>query len=146
LLSDTLPNASPLPVLWSPHLFVFSGTSAAENRERLYQQLYYSDTGENLFASLAGNPSFLQLAIFGWERMNQKSHALPISKADVESETKLYRDYLANFDAAKASKPRLVYVVVPTSRGPALNNLSRWYTLDAGERVGEFVIHRATLR
>lgn len=146
LLSDTLPNASPLPVLWSPHLFVFSGTSAAENRERLFQQLYYSDTGESQFASMADSPSFLQLAIFGWERMNQKSHALPILKADVESETKLYRDYLANFDAAKASKPRLVYVVVPTSRGPSLNNLSRWYTLDAGERVGEFVIHRATLR
>jgi hypothetical protein len=146
LLSDTLPNVSPLPVLWSPHLFVFSGTSAAENRERLYQQLYYSDTGESQFASMAGNPSFLQLAIFGWERMNQKSHAFPISEADVESETKLYRDYLANFDAAKASKPRLAYVVVPTSRGPSLNNISRWYTLDAGERVGEFVIHRAMLR
>ena len=146
LLSDRLPNFAPLPVLWSPHLFVFSGTSAAENRERLYQQLYYSGTSETQFASMAGNPSFLQLAIFGWERMNQKSHALPISKADVESETKLYRDYLANFDADTASKPRLAYVVVPTSGGPSLNNLSRWYTLDAGERVGEFVIYRATPR
>lgn len=146
LLSDRLPNITPLPVLWSPHLFVFSGTSAAENRERLYQQLYYSGTSEAQFASMAGNPSFLQLAIFGWERMNQKSHALPISKADVESETKLYRDYLAHFDADKASRPRLACVVVPTNGGPSLNNLSRWYTLDAGERVGEFVIHRATLR
>ena len=146
LLSDTLPNVSPVPVLWSPHLFVFSGTSAAENRERLYQQLYYSSTSEGQFASMAGNPSFLQLAIFGWERMNQKSHALPISEADVESETKLYRDYVAKFDADKATKPHLAYVVVPTSRGPSLNNISRWYTLDAGERVGEFVIHRAMLR
>jgi hypothetical protein len=146
LLSDSLPNVSPLPVLWSPHLFVFSGTSAAENRERLYQQLYYSGTSESQFASMAGNPSFLQLAIFGWERMNQKSHSLPISEAEVESQTNLYRDYLANIDAEKASKPRLAYVVVPTSRGPSLNSISRWYTLDAGERVGEFVIHRATLR
>lgn len=146
LLSDTLPNASPLPVLWSPHLFVFSGTSAAENRERLYQQLYYSGTSEDQFAFMARNPSYLQLAIFGWERMNEKSHALPISEAGVESETKLYREYLANFDADKASKPRLTYVVVPVSGGPSLTNLNRWYTLDAGERVGEFVIHRATLR
>lgn len=145
-LSDTLPNVAPQPVLWGSHLFVFSGTSATENRERLYQQLYYSGTDETQFAFLTRKPSYLQLAIFGWERMRKKSHALPILEADVETETKLYREYVANFDADQASKPRLAYVVVPAQGGPALDNLSRWYTLDAGERVGEFVIHRAMLR
>lgn len=62
LLGDTLPNVAPQPILWTPHLFVFSGASAEENRERLYQQLYYSGIDEQQFAALAGTSSFLQLA------------------------------------------------------------------------------------
>ncbi|MGI8918732.1 MAG: hypothetical protein ACR2H6_09025 [Pyrinomonadaceae bacterium] len=146
LLGDTLPNVAPQPVLWTPHLFVFSGASAEENRERLYQQLYYSGTDEQQFAALAGSSSFLQLALFGWERMNQKTHTLGITSEDVRQETLHFAEYVRDFDARKAATPTLEFVVVPAASGPSLTNLDRWYERDVGERVGDYVIYRSRRR
>ena len=146
LLGDTLPNVAPQPVLWTPHLFVFSGASAEENRERLYQQLYYSGCDEQQFAALAGSSSFIQLALFGWERMNQKAHTPGITSEDVRQETLRFTEYVADFDARKAATPKLEFVVVPAAGAPSLTNLDRWYERDAGERVGEYVIYRSRMR
>lgn len=145
-LADALPNEAPQPILWTPHLFVFSGTSATENRERLYRQLYYSGVDEQQFARLAGSFSFLQLAVFGWERMNQKSYAPSITNSDVQRETQLYTTYITNFGTAQAASPRLAYVVVPAAGGPSLTNLDLWYTRDAGERIGEYLLYRVELK
>lgn len=146
LLADTLPSVAPQPVLWTPHLFVFSGSNAAENRERLYQQLYYSGIDEQQFAALAANSSFLQLALFGWERMNQKAHTPGISSEDVRFETLQFTKYVAEFDARKAATPSVGYVVVAATGGPSLTNFDRWYERDAGERIGDYVIYRARRR
>ncbi len=143
LLGDSLPNVAPQPVLWTPHLFVFSGASAEENRERLYQQLYYSGTDEQQFAALAASSSFLQLALFGWERMNQKPHTLGITSEDVRQETLHFAEYVRDFDARKAATPTLEFVIVPAASGPSLTNLDRWYERDVGERVGDYVIYRS---
>ena len=144
-LGDALPNDAPQPVLWTPHLFIFPGSSAEENRERLYSQLYYSDVDEEQFAALAREPSFLQLAVFGWERMNQKPYAAPIVDADVQKETNLFKDYLTNFNAAQAARTPLGYVIVPATNG-SLSNLDLWYRRDAGERVGDYILYRVKLR
>ena len=146
LLGDTLPNVAPQPVLWTPHLFVFSGASAEENRERLYQQLYYSGFDEQQFATLAGRSSFLQLALFGWERMNQKAYTPGITSEDVRQETRRFTEYVGDFDARQAGTPNLEFVVVPAAGAPSLTNLDRWYERDAGERVGEYVIYRSRRR
>ena len=146
LLSDTLPNTAPQPVLWAAHLFVFSGASAVENRERLYQQLHYSDVDDQEFARLVSKPSFLQLALFGWERMEQKRHVRAITEDDVELETKLYANYIATFDATKERAPLVGYLVTPVSGAPSLANFDRWYNRDAGERVGEYLIYRTRLK
>ena len=145
-LADALPNDSPHPVLWSPHLFVFSGSTASENRERLYQYLYYSDVREDDFARLISNSSFVQLAIFGWERMNQKSYAEPISGAELQRETQQYATFLENFNATTAASPRIGFVVVPATGKQSLNNLDRWYRRDSGEHVSDFVLYRVALR
>ena len=145
-LADELPNEAPQPILWAPHLFVFSGSTNEENRERLYGQLYYSGVNEEQFAQLAGNFSFLQLAIFGWERMNQKPYALPITDSDIQRETQLYREYLANFGASQAASTQLAYVVVPAVGGPSFTNLDEWYERDAGERIGDYMLYRVSLR
>jgi hypothetical protein len=145
-LADALPNEAPQPVLWAPHLFVFSGSSALENRERFYRQLYYADVRVDEYQKWAGSFSFVQLVIFGWERMNRKPYAPPITNEEVQKETELYSKYIASFDSSKASLPRISYVVVPANGRPSLNNLERWYTLDAGERIGEFILYRASLR
>ena len=143
LLGDTLPNVAPQPLLWTPHLFVFSGASAEENRERLYQQLYYSGIDEQQFAGLAGSSSFLQLALFGWERMNQKTHTPGITSEDVRHETLRFAEYVRDFDAGEAATPSLQFVVVPAAGGPSLTNLDRWYVRDAGERIGAYMLYRS---
>lgn len=146
LLSDTLPSTAPQPVLWASHMFVFSGASALENRERLYQQLYYSGVDEQEFAALAGRSNLLQLALFGWERMNQKTYTTGITNEDVRAETLRYVEYVAAFDAAKAAAPQVGYAITPAAGGPSLTNLDRWYERDAGERIGEYVLYRTRLK
>jgi hypothetical protein len=146
LLGDTLPNVAPQPILWTPHLFVFSGASAEENRERLYRQLYYSGLDEQQFAGLVGSSSFLQLALFGWERMNQKAHTRGITSEDVRQETLRFAGYVRDFDARKAATPKLEFVVVPATGAPTLTNLDRWYERDAGEQIGDYVVYRSRLK
>ena len=146
LLGDTLPNLAPQPILWTPHLFVFSGSSVEENRERLYQQLYYSGVDEHQFAALASSSSFLQLALFGWERMNQKAHTPGISSEAVRHETSRFGKYVRDFNAQQAATPTLGYVVVPATNGPSLINLDRWYERDAGERIGDYLLYRTRVR
>lgn len=142
LLADELPTTAPQAILWSSHLFVFSGASARENRERLYQQLYYSGVDEQEFATLASRPSYLQLALFGWERMNQKSYTRGLTNEDVRHETALYAEYIAAFDATKAAAPSVAYVVTTAMGGPSLLNFDRWYDRDSGERIGDYVLFR----
>ncbi len=145
-LANSLPNTAPQPILWSAHLFVFSGASALENRERLYQQLYYSGVAEQEFAALADTFSFLQLPLFGWERMNQVPYARAITSEDVRHETELYAEYITAFDATKAAAPTVGYLVTPAMGGPSLANFDRWYERDAGERIGDYVIYRTRMK
>jgi len=141
-LADSLPNTAPQPILWSAHLFVFSGASALENHERLYQQLYYSGIDEQEFAALAGSSSFLQLPLFGWERMNQLPYARAITSEDVRQETERYAKYITGFDATKAAAPTVGYLVTPALGAPSLANLDRWYERGAGERIGDYMLYR----
>ena len=141
-LADSLPNTAPQPILWAAHQFVFSGASALENRERLYQQLYYSGVDEQGFAALAGSSSFLQLTLFGWERMNQTPYARAITGEDVRHESKLFAEYTSAFNPTKTTAPTVGYVVTPALGAPSLANFVRWYELDAGERIGDFMLYR----
>lgn len=145
-LADALPNDAHQPVLWAQHMFVFSGTSEKENRERLYQQLYYSGIDEATFAALACGDGYLPLVLFGWERINRKPYVAPITPEEVQVEARRYGSYRAMFGEAQAASPRLAYVVAPVSPAPDLSNVDRWYERDGGERVGEFVIYRVRLR
>ncbi len=145
-LADALPNVAPQPVLWAQHLFVFAGATATENRARLYQQLYYTDVDEQMFATFADSDSYLRLALFGWERMNNKPYAPPVTSTELQLEARRYADYSAAFNAAQARTPLLAYVVVPATDTLRLTNLDRWYTRDAGERIGNFTLYRVALR
>lgn len=144
-VADLLPNDAPQPVLWAPHLFVFSGSSEKENRERLYQQLYYSGMDEPTFSALADGDGYLPLVLFGWERLNHKPYVPPITIEEVQREARRYGEYRAAFGAAQAASPRLAYVVV-TMPGVDLTRIDQWYERDAGERVGSFIIYRVRLR
>jgi len=146
--SNNLPTIAPQAVLWAPHMFVFSGVSLAENKERFFQFLYYSGVPAQDFARYYETQEFMAYAVFGWERANQTLtvNFTPITAEEIANEGKNYSDYVANFDSVHAARPTLAYLLFDPDRPIDLSNLERWYQRDQGERVGRFVIYRLTLR
>jgi hypothetical protein len=146
---DNLPTTAPQAVLWARHMHVFSGTSLAENKERFYQQIYYSGVDERRFVNAlrAGEFNF-RMAIFGWQRTNPvlSLNPNPITIEEVRAEGRLYAEYIGSFDLGRASRPTLSWAIIPNSDSPDLSNLDRWYQRDAGEEVGKFTLYRLTLR
>ncbi len=145
---DTLPTTAPQAVLWAPHMFVFSGVSLAENKERLFQFLYYSGIRADDFAQYYGTYGFMEYAVFGWERANSKLTVdyKPITAEEIAIEARNYGDYVANFDSTRAGRPTLSYLLLDENQPIDLSNLDRWYTRENGERIGQFMLYRLTPR
>jgi hypothetical protein len=151
--ADFSPVVAPQPVLWSPHVPAFSGVTLEENRERLYQYLYY--VNEDLSAAQAGQldaldyrKKFLVRSLMEWGH-NDPAWTVnwkPLTAEDARAALAGYRDYAAAFSRDRASRPTLSHLVVVTDAPPDLSNLDRWYERDAGERVGPFTIYRLSLR
>jgi hypothetical protein len=149
--ADGSPAASPLPVLWAPHMLVYTSTSSAESKERLYRQLYYTGFGaKELDAYFQGPAVYYGYAagMFGFDRIidGLNRNAKPITRQELNDEVLSYTKYTAGFNRQQASDPRLSYVVTPIEDEPDLANLDRWYERDAGERVGKLRIYRLRLR
>lgn len=146
--ADILPTIAPQPVLWAQHMFVFSGLTAREHKERLYQYLYYTGVDEAEFYALASQESYLRMALFGWERnaAQVEGKTLPLSDEEINYERQNYAIYIANFKREQAATPTLAFLVTPTTGGASIANLDRWYERDDGEQVGAFTIYRLTLR
>jgi hypothetical protein len=148
---DISPIIAPQPVLWAPHTPAFSGVTSEENRERLYQYLYY--TGEDLtkideraFDSLDYRKRYLIQALIDWGNnspawtVNWKQ----ITPEDVRATLNSYARYAASFSRAQATHPTLSYVV--TEGDADFHNLDRWYERDAGEPFGRFTLYRVRIR
>jgi hypothetical protein len=151
--ADVSPVTAPQPVLWSPHVPAFSGVTLEENRERIYQYLYYTgeDFGEidaEAFEALPYRKKYLIHSLIEWGHndpawtVNWKQ----ISAADVREALRGYAEYASSFSRAQASTPTLSFFVATTDAPPDFKNLDRWYERDAGERVGLFTIYRVRLR
>jgi hypothetical protein len=151
--ADFSPVIAPQPVLWSPHVPAFSGVSLEENRERIYQYLYY--TGEDLtkideeqMEALDYRRKYLIHSLIEWGHndpawtVNWKQ----ITPAEMREALRGYADYATGFSRVQASTPTLRYVVTTTEAAPDLSNLDRWYERDAGERIGLFTLYRVRLR
>ena len=145
---DNLPTTAPQALLWAPHMFVFSGVSQAENKERLFQFLYYSGVRADDFTPYYKTYGFMEYAVFGWDRANAKlaAHHKPISDEEIAIEAKRYGDYVANFDSSRAARPTLTYLLLDETHDVDLSNLERWYTRDNGERIGRHLLYRLTPR
>jgi hypothetical protein len=145
--ADRLPSVAPQATLWAPHLFVFSGATPAEEKERLHQYLYYSGVDEQEFHTFIARPTLYYYAIFGWGRTlsGLSPHRTPVTPEEVERERRAYADYIAAFTRERAARLPLSYVIATEGQSD-LTNLDRWYTRDAGERVAGYTIYRVKLR
>ncbi|HJR06289.1 MAG TPA: hypothetical protein VJ842_03440 [Pyrinomonadaceae bacterium] len=151
LQADRLPEVAPQSVLWAPHTFVFSGSAPGEEKKRLYQQLYYSNVDEQKFAAFISRPHPFRTAVFGWGRVinGLDITRTPITDAELDQERRAYAEYINTFSRERAAHTPLAYVLLAApadASRPALANLERWYTLDRGERVGNFLLYRVKLR
>jgi hypothetical protein len=150
LVADGLPTDAPQPVLWAPHMLVFSGVTNAESKERFYQYLYYTGIDEHELRRILteGGRYGFAAAIFGFERViaGLSDDPRPITDEELENELRSYSAYRAAFTYERAAATRLYYLVVPADAEPDLSNLDRWYERDAGQRVGKFKLYRVKLR
>lgn len=146
--ADSLSSVSTQPVLWSQHMFVFSGATRKEERERFHLYLYYSGMSVPEFERLASINSFLSLALYGFERvwLRESGRQNQITTGEVKDATRAYARFVSTFNRERATNPPLSYVVTPTEYGPDTSNLDLWYERDAGERAGKFTIYRVKLR
>ncbi|HLL15282.1 MAG TPA: hypothetical protein VK388_09480 [Pyrinomonadaceae bacterium] len=145
---DNLPTYAPLSTVWAPHMFVFSGVSMADNKERFFKYLYYSGVAADDFETIYRQQGFIHFAIFGWERANSRltvKHR-PITQAEIDAEKNNYADFHARFDRRHAAEPTLAYVVAQADQPFNFAPLDRWYERDAGERVNRHIIYRVRLR
>jgi hypothetical protein len=145
---DNLPTYAPLSTVWAPHMFVFSGVSVAENKERFFKYLYYSGVAAHDFETIYRTQGFIYFAIFGWERANSRLtvNYRPITQAEIDAEKDNYARFHASFDRERAAAPTLAYVVAQADQPFNLAPLDRWYERDAGERVNRHIIYRVRLR
>lgn len=146
--ADSLPTTAPQPVLWARHQHIFTGLTPEEDRERLYQLLYYIGADGHWLRQMLTENIVIQIALFGWGRVTDRLtvNARPITRDEVEAEVERYSNYINTFDRERAMRPLLAYVVTHTDGEPNLTNLDRWYERDSGELVGEYKLYRVKLR
>ena len=148
--ADGLPTSAPQAVLWAPHLLVYSGVSTVESKERFYQYLYYTGISSDRLRRILRSERQYGFAagLFGFERtikglsLNPK----PITSEELESELSQYGQYCASFTRERAAQTELSYLIMPTDDQRDVANLDRWYERDKGERVGNYMLYRVSLR
>jgi len=139
---------APQAVLWAPHMLFFSGMTIEENKERLFQFLYYSGVDAEEFERYYTQQHLLKYAIFGWDRANPRLtvNYRPITPKELATEAKEYASYVAGFDRTRANHPKLSYLLLDTQQQVDLSHLDLWYKRDAGERIGRSLLYRLTPR
>jgi hypothetical protein len=143
-----LPTFAPQAVLWAPH-FDFLNLAAGESRERFYEYLYFTGIdGDKLANELAQPMSTFAAAAFGHERVipDLSVQAKPITSDEIAFQVADYRAYYSSFTRERTAQHVLAYVIVPSTGGPDLSNLDRWYQRDKGEQVGDYILYRVQLR
>lgn len=148
-IADTLPTGAPQAQLFVGRLAYYGGSDAAEMRERFYQYLYYSGTGEKELAQAISEGRFAIMAsLFGIDRIipGLAANQQPVTLEEAKTELRKYSEYINSFTRERAGLPTLSYVVVPTEAAPDLTNLDRWYERGPGEKAGLFTIYRVKLK
>ncbi|MGB7925020.1 MAG: hypothetical protein WCF57_17400 [Pyrinomonadaceae bacterium] len=149
-VADCLPESAPQAMLWAPHMLVFSGATAVESKERLFQYLYFTGVEPEEIERFFDDGAYygVALGLFGFDRVidGLSAHREPITRSEVDEQARLYALYVASFDRERAAQTALSYVITPSEGEANLKNLDRWYERDGGERVGAHKLYRVRLR
>ena len=149
VLADRLPTDAPQAVLWAPRMLVFPAVTAEENRERFFQQLYYTGFDEARFRAEVDRSDWNFFAgLFDYQRLSPAVSGItkPITNSEIESQMQSYLAYARAFSRERAIKPTLSYLLVPSGSDFDYRNLDRWYERNAGERVGSLIVYKLKLR
>ena len=147
---DDLPTIAPQAVLWARHQHVFAGLNGLENKERYYQQLYYQGvSGRQLADGMKRSDDFVSMiALFGWGRHTDRlnSNYKPLTFGEIDAEARKFDEYVRDFDAKRNVATRLDYLIAPVDPAQFFDNIDKWYTRDAGETFGKYILYKLTLR
>jgi hypothetical protein len=149
VLADRLPTEAPQSVLWAPRMLVFPAVTPKENRERFFQQLYYTGFDQARFQAEVGRGDWNFFAgLFDYERLSPavSGNTNSITNAEIASLMQDYLAYARAFSHEQAIKPTLSYLVAPISSDFDYRNVDRWYERDTGEPVGDFLVYRLKLK
>lgn len=148
--ADDLPTLAPQSVLWARHQHVFAGVTWQENKERYYQQLYYQGVDERDLAHRMkrGGDFVSMIALFGWGRHTDRLNAeyKPLTFGEIDSEARLYGEYVASFRPDRPGVLRLDYLIAPADSEDAARIIDNWYLRDEGEVFGGYVLYKLTLK
>jgi len=146
-LADRLPTDAPFGLLWAPRMLVFPGVSESENQERFFKQLYFLDADESsVYRELARRDWNFYAGLFPYSRLGSVigGNPGPISPEEMKVHVNEYLSYARSFSRERAASPVLSYAILYADHD--CSNLDRWYQRDGGERIGNFVVYRLTLR
>lgn len=149
LQGDDQPVLAPQAVLWARHQHVFAGETWEENKTRFYQFLYYSGVdGETLEKNLREGNVVAVISLFGWDRLTGRlsNTARSLTEQEILTEGRRFDNFRNQFNLEQAAQKQLSYLVVPKDNSFDLSNLDRWYYRDSGEKIGNYVIYRLTLK
>lgn len=148
VVSENLAAFAPQAPLFSMSLSFAAGLSLEESRERYFQYLYYSGARtDSLRQALTNNEMVAVMSSFGYERYNPTltNDFKPITSEEIQDKVRQYTQYVANFSRERSQHPQLAYVVVNTAAPFDFSNIDRWYSRDAGEQIGPFIIYQVKL-
>ncbi len=146
LLMDTLPTTVATPVLWAPHLSVFSNLDSEGQKKRFFQCLYYIGLNEEDFSKALHSSFVERIETFGAERADPAlaSTSRSITEEEIRNAARQYGAFVDSFDESLARDPILSYAIV--SVGDNLSNLDRWYQREEPKRLGDLIVYRLTLK
>ncbi len=148
IFADDMPSVAPQNILWARHQHVFAGLTWEESKERYYQYLFYNDVDEKRLEKLLRTDFVTMIALFGWGRHSDRLSidATPLTPLEITQEVIRYGQYREDFGREQAAAPLISYVVSEDREAEQMEQLNKWYELDAGEQIGNYVLYKAKLR
>jgi hypothetical protein len=148
LQAAAAPTSCSMPVLWSPYAYNYGTISFEDDRERLFQYLYYLNLDVQAFEQLLKEEVVYQGALFGVPRINRTltQDFKHVSPEEIRTQVDSYALYTSGFTAERARKWPLSHVVVFDRYPHELSNLDRWYERDGGEHIESATLYRVRLK